>query len=1049
MNPLIAAIELFSRHRNAANLLFISMIMFGFFGLSQLNRQFFPTVDVKNVTIRVNWPGATAQDIDKNIVAAIQPEIRFLDGVKEVRSESRQSFAAITMEFNAETDMQRAVADVEAAVNAVTTLPKEAERPIIKQEIFFEPIASLLVSGPYDEAVLRTYAKNLRDGLLAAGVDKIEFEALREPEIWISTRPEQLRRYNLTPQLIAARVENSSLDVPGGILRGAVEQQVRAVGLAMSAEEVGNIDLRTLPDGRQLKIRDVAQVHETFDASKANGYYRGNLAIRLTISRSKNSDALEATAKIRDYLATTIPTLPPSLTVKLFNVSSNKIIQRINVLLYNGLTGMALVLCILFLFLNSRIAFWVAMGIPASMMATFGVMLMLGMSINMLSMFALIMTIGIIVDDAIVVGEHAATLSEQGMNAQQAAEGGAIRMTMPIIAAALTTLAAFLSVLMVEGTFGQIIKPIPLVLLSVLVASLVECFLVLPGHLNHALSAPPKAPPKFKQNFQQAFNKFRDGHFRRFITLAYDYRYTTIAGGIGILVVCIGLLSSGRVPFRFFPSPEGEIINAYVFFQPGTPRAQTQEGAKKVVAALHQAERELGAEAGDVVALVFTQIGRSRTTMGDERAYIWAELVASEDRDIRTREIVKKWESLMPELPALRYIFVRELRSGPPGRDIDIRLSHDDPEILKKAALEVRAALEKYPGISRARDNLHYNKEELLLEVNEHGAARGFSNNFVGQATRGALEGLIAKRFAREDEEVTIRVLLPRDATGPNLLEEVELLIPASTPPRFVPLTAVVDVVTQPGFSTVRRVDGKVAISVIADYDDAAGNPNSVLTAISQKALPDIAAKYNVTFSFGGRNQDQRESVGNLLLGTFIGLGLIYVILAFVFASYSKPFIIMSIIPFGFVGTLLGHYIQGHDLTFLSLIGLLGLSGILVNNSIILIARIEQRRQTGEALKLAIINSVCDRFRAVTLTSLTTVLGLTPLLFETSIQAQFLLPMVITIAWGLAIASVIVLVLVPALLGVQEDVRRLFASARQPTRQPTRQLVDTTEEMAE
>ena len=1030
MNPLVAAIELFSRHRNAANLLFISMIMFGFFGLSQLNRQFFPTVDVKNVSIRINWPGATAQDVDKNIVAAIQPEIRFLDGVKEVSSESRQNFAAITVEFEQEADMQRAVADIEAAVSALTTLPKQAERPIIKQEVFFEPIASLLISGPYDEAVLRVYAKNLRDGLLDVGIDKIEFEAFREPEIWIATRPEQLRRYNLTPQLIAAQIEASSLDVPSGILRGAVEQQVRAVGLAMTAEEVGNIDLRSLPDGRVLKIHDVAAVRETFAAAQANGYYRGNPAIRLTVLRSKNSDSLAATAKIRDYLAATRPTLPPNLEVTLFNVNANKILQRINVLLYNGLTGMALVLGILFLFLNGRIAFWVAMGIPASMMATFGVMWMLGMTINMLSMFALIMTIGIIVDDAIVVGEHAATLSEQGKNAQQAAEGGAIRMTMPIIAAALTTLAAFLSVLMVDGTFGQIIQPIPLVLLSVLVASLIECFLVLPGHLNSALSAPPKAAPKFKQNFQQAFNKFRDGRFRRFVTLAYDYRYTTIAAGIGILLVCIGLLSSGRVPFRFFPAPEGEVANAYVFFQPGTPRAQTKAGAEKVVAALYQAERELGGAEGDAVELVFTQIGRSRTTNGDERAYIWAELAPSEARTIRTGAIVKKWQSLMPELPGLRYIFVRELRGGPRGRDIDIRLSHDDPEVLKKAALEVRAALEKYPGISRARDNLHYNKEELLLEVNERGAARGFSNNFVGQATRGALEGLIAKRFAREDEEVTIRVLLPRDATAPALLEELELMIPNSTPPRFVPLTAVVDVVTAPGFSTIRRIDGKVAVSIIADYDDAAGNPNNVLTAMNQKTLPDIAAKYNLAVSFGGRNQDQRESVGNLLLGTFIGLGLIYVILAFVFASYSKPLIIMSIIPFGFVGTLLGHYVQGFDLTFLSLIGLLGLSGILVNNSIILIARIEQRRKASEGIRDAIINGVCDRFRAVTLTSLTTVLGLTPLLFETSIQAQFLLPMVITIAWGLGIASIIVLLLVPSLLGVQEDLRRLFAQAQ-------------------
>ena len=1028
--PLTPGIELFSRHRNAANLLFISMILFGIFGLSNLNTQFFPTTEIKEVNINVAWQGATAEDIDKNIVGAIEPEVRFIDGVKEFYAKSRQGYTSIRLEFRPDTDMQRAVGEVEAAVNGVTTLPKDAEKPIIAQATFYEPVVSVLVSGPFEERALRAYAKQIRDGLLKRGIDKITMSGYRDEEIWVEAEGAQMRRYNMTPNEIGDRLANSSLDVPGGVLRGDVERQVRAVGLALTADEVANIALRSLPDGRQIRVGDVADVQDTFDAGQPEGYSGDNRAIRLQVLRTKNGDALELTEIVRAYLADVGPSLPPTLQVKTFNVMADKIVERINVLLYNGVTGMALVLCILFLFLNGRIAFWVAAGIPASLMATFGVMHYLDMTINMLSLFALIMTIGIIVDDAIVVGEHAATLTEQGKSAQEAAEGGAIRMTMPITAAALTTLAAFVPMLLIEGTMGQFVRAIPLVLLSVLIASLVECFFVLPGHLSHALVKPQKPPQGFRKKFLDRFDAFRDGRFRRFVTLAYDRRYTTAAVGLAVLIVAIGLLSGGRVSFRFFPSPEGEVLNAYVFFQPGTKRADTRDGTKLVEAALFEAQRELAPDGEPLISTMFTQVGQSRSARGDERAWVYAELTPSEERSVRTKDLKEAWQDKLPEIAGLRYVFVREQRGGPGGRDIDIRLRADDTAVLKKAAIEVRQALEQYPGISRARDNLFYNKQELLLEVNERGEALGFNNRMIGSLTRGHLQGVVAKRFARGDEEVTLRVLQPRDIGSPKSLSDIELPVPGSSPVRYVPLDAVVDIVEKPGFSTIRRLDGEITVKVVADYADDAGDPNAVLNDMDETTLPEIASKYNLTYVFGGRAEEQRETMGSMRMGAFMGLAMIYIILAFVFASYSRPIIIMTVIPFGLIGMVTGHFVQGFDLTFLSMVGLLGLSGILVNNSIILISRIEERRASGEVLREAVINGICDRFRAVMLTSATTVLGLAPLLFETSVQAQFLLPMVITIAWGLAFASLIVLFLVPSILGIQEDARARMARRR-------------------
>ncbi|MDC0148561.1 efflux RND transporter permease subunit [Alphaproteobacteria bacterium] len=1024
------AIQLFSRHKNAANLLFFSMIMLGVFGLSQLNTQFFPTVEVKIVNIQIIWPGASAQDIDKNIVGTIQPEVRFLDGVKEFNAQSSLGFASMSVEFYPDADMQRALGDVEAAVNSIMTLPKDSERPIISQATFYEPVASILLSGDFDERSLRSYATSLRDGLLNAGIDKITMLGFREEEIWVEARPSQLRRYDMTTSDIASKVASSSLDTPGGVLRGDVERQVRSVGLALTAAEVAQINLRSAGDGSQIKVGDVATVYESFDANGATGWSGDKRAIRLTVQRTKNADALKAAAITRKYLAEIRPTLPPTLEVKLFDVYANKIVQRINVLLYNGLTGMVLVLLILFLFLNGRIAIWVAAGIPASMMATFGVMWALDLTINMLSMFALIMTVGIIVDDAIVVGEHSATLVAEGYDADAAAEGGAIRMTMPIIAAALTTLAAFIPMLLIGDTMGQLVRPIPLVLFCVLVASLVECFLVLPGHLSHALRVKSRPPSGFKKRFLDGFETFREGRFRRFVTQAYDRRYVTLSVGFSVLLICIGLLAGGRVPFRFFPSPEGEVVKGYVFFQPGTSREETQAGVRLVEEALHRAAKKLALDDNPLVETVFTQIGRTETSVGDERGFIYAELRASEEREVRTSQIVEQWEAEIPEIAGLRYTFVREQRGGPPGRDIDIRLEDAEPAVLKKAAIDLRLALEQFGGISRARDDLNYNKQELILDVNDRGEALGFTNQMVGNLTRGSLEGVIAKRFARNDQEVTIRVLQPRTGERPKQLEDISLPVPGTMPVRYVPLSAVVNIQQQPGFASIRRTDGKVSVSVIADYDDNAGNPNEVIAALERDTLPDILQKYNLAYSLGGRAQEQADTSQDLGVGAMIGLGLIYVILAFVFASYSRPLIIMSVIPFGLVGAVLGHYAQGFDLTFLSLVGLLGLSGILVNNSIILISRIEERRAEGEELRSAVINGICDRFRAVFLTSTTTVLGLAPLLFETSVQAQFLLPMVITIAWGLAFASFIVLLLVPSVLGAQEDLRAFLLRLR-------------------
>lgn len=1024
----------FVTHRNAANLLMGMLIVAGLFALMRLNTQFFPNTDIPFISVTIAWPGASAEDVEGNIVQAVEPEVRFLDGVDKVSSYAREGVAQIVVEFTPSADMQKGLSDIEQAVASVTTLPEDSERPVISRAILYETVASLALSGPFTEAALRAYARDIRDVLLDAGVDRVLLQGVRDAELVVEVSAADLRRLDLSVGDVAQRVRQVSQDLPSGVLEGAQEKQIRSIGLATDAESLAAIELVSLAGGEKVRLGDVAEIYEGFDETQPTGLRNGDLAVRLDIQRATTADTLEVQDRVEAALARLQPTLPPTLKVELFDVQADLVVDRVMLLVKNGIGGLVLVLGILFVFLNARIAFWVAVGIPVAMMATLAVMLGTDQSINMISLFALIMTIGIIVDDAIVVGEHATTLHERGLPPASAAYLGARRMFGPVLAAILTTVAAFAPILLIGDVIGQMLSAMPMVVIAVMIASLIECFLVLPGHMRHALAGGAAGDTRFHAWFNGHFHRFREGAFRRLVATAFDNRYTTVAIALAALIVCIGLMAGGRVGFQFFPSPEGDEINASVVFASGTPRERTREALVVADEALRRAEMTLTGEPGSLVRVSYGTIGQTggsfSATSGDNRGSLKVELVPSELRDIRTAEVIAAWREELPALPGLERIAITEQRGGPPGRDLDVRMTGGEPRELKAAALEVRDLLAGFEGVSDIEDDLPYGKQELILEVSPRGAALGFTTESVGRQVRNAFEGAIAKRFARNEEEVTVRVQLPPDERT-RALEDLFLRTPAGTE---VPLTEVVAVREQSGFSRLRREDGKSFVSITAEVDENVTSSNAIVTALRTQGLPEIAAKYNLTFDFAGRAEEQAEAFGDLGLGAQVALVAIYIILAWVFASYVRPVVVMAIIPFGLVGAVLGHLAMGFDLTLLSFVALLGLAGILVNDSIILVAQIDHRLDEGEDVRTAVIGGVEDRLRAVLLTSLTTVGGLLPLLFETSLQAQFLLPMAITLAWGLATATFLVLLVVPAILGIQEDARRAFGRKRSPRR---------------
>ena len=960
-------IRLFVRHRNAANLLMLLIIAVGLVSMARLNTQFFPDFGIDVISISVEWRGASAEDVEANIVAAIEPEVRFLDGIDRVVASSHQGRAFFVLEFLRGADMQKASSDVESAVGRLTTLPTDAEKPVINRFIRHDTISRLVITGPFSESALKSFAKRIRDELLARGVDRVSLFGARDEEIHVGVEPRTLRRLDMTIDQIAGRIGASSLNLPAGTVESGVEKQIRSIGRRESAETLARLEVRALANGQKIHLGEIAEIEETFDENNPAADVNGQVAIELHVQRAANADALDQAKLVEQYLAERLGTLPKSLKVVHFDVQAGLIEQRINILLKAGGGGLVLVLAILFLFLNLRVAFWVAMGVPVALLATMFVMAITGQSINMISLFALIMTLGIIVDDAIVVGEHSATKRAQGLGPAEAAEAGAKRMLAPVVASSLTTIAAFLPLIVIGDIIGAVIRAIPMVAVSVLLASLVECFLILPGHLRGALKHGSEKDWRLRRWFNRGFDTFRDKIYRRFAAFCIRWRYLTLALALGWLVIVVSLIPGGRIGFQFFPTPESDVVIANVLMAPGTPRSRTGEAVRELQRAANEAATKLsGAAAGSLLVVAYGSVGRSqgepyRRLSGDRYGGVHVELTPGDIRAVRTRDFIAAWRAAIRPMAGVELISLTERIGGPPGRELDIRLSGGSTEALKAASRETQALLARFAGASAIEDDLPIGKQEIILTLSARGRAMGFTTESLSRQVRHAFEGAIASRFSRGEEEVTIRVKHPdRFATS----EAFYGLYVRGPEGAEVPLSQVVTLEERVGFDRIRRENGAREVRITGEIDESRTSAGLLIPAIIEQGLGALAERHGLTYRFAGKAEEEAHTLADMRYGAMIGLIAIYVILAWVFASYTRPIVVMIIIPFGAMGAIIGHLVMGFDLTILSMIALLGLSGILVNDSIILVSTIDERIAAGEEPYAAIVAGSCDRLRA-------------------------------------------------------------------------------------
>jgi multidrug efflux pump subunit AcrB len=1028
----LGIVGLFATHPVAGNLLMMLMIVFGLFGLSKLNRQVLPDFKLDVINITVAWPGASPQDVEENIVEAIEPEVRFIDGVDTTKATAFEGRAEIGITFKDGADMSVALTDVQSAISRVTTFPSDIESPVVKTLINADEVCRLEISGPFSEQALKFYSRKIRDDLLDRGLTRIEIIGGRRSEIWVEVPETALRELDLSLNDISARIAEASQDLPSGSIEsGGRSRQIRSEGLARSPVEVGNIEIVSRDSGEKVRLRDVAKIEESFKEGEVSHLLNGKTSIGLIIKRAKGIDSIIAQRTVEDYLEEIRPTLPQSLRIDMHDIFAEAVSQRIDMLLWNGMTGLTLVLAVLYLFLNGRVAFWVAAGIPISILASLGVMYVIGVSLNMISLFAIIMGLGIIVDDAIVVSEHTETLHRRGMSPEQATLEGARRMFAPVMAASLTTIAAFFPLLMVGATIGKIIGDMPTTVILVIVASLIECFFVLPLHLRGALKRLDAAGGPKLSKFQVAFNNFRDTQFEKFIASAYDLRYAAITTAVCALFISFFVLSSGRLGFEFFATPETDMIFGNFALSPGTPREKTIEMMGEMERAAFAAEKKLTKGEGGLiiysVGAVATREGRAmeKEAGGDHMGGYTLELVPGDQRYVRNTAFLRAWEEEIQPVAGVEKIVLSERSDGgPPGKDLDIRVSGAELEVLKAAAMEMREILRDMPGLMAIEDDLPWGKQEIIMQLTPAGRAMGFTTEMVARQVRNSFEGSIAKRFARDEEEVIVRVFLPKDAGKSNTIRDLYLLTPGGNRApggNRVALTEVVDLSTRVGFSIVRRQDGVRQVAVTADVDKEITTSNAVLKAFSENYAAGVMSKYGVLVEYKGRAEEQAGAVEDVRNAALLALATMYIILAWVFSSYRAPLIVMSIIPFGLIGAVLGHYVMGFNLGMLSIFALVGLAGVMINDSIILVTSIRKLLAEGSDMRRAVIDGTKDRLRPVILTTLTTIGGLTPLLFETSLQAQLVQPLAITLVFGMLVSPFLVLVFVPALLGAGDD----------------------------
>jgi len=1033
------AISWMARNPVAANLLMTVLLVGGFIVQRQMKQEVFPEFDMDMVQVSVAYPGASPEEVETGILLAIEESVRGEDGVKRVSSSAFEGRGIVSVELLLGTDQNKALQDIKGSIDRVTTFPRDSERPTVSLLSNRREVISFFVYGEQEEQLLRGIAERAREELVQRrDITLAELSGVRPLEISVEMSQQTLRNLGLTLDDVARLVSSTAVELPGGgVKTPSGEVLLRVAERRNLGEEFSDIAVLVRADGTFVRLGEVAEIIDGYADTDQATLYNGKAAVQVVVYRVGDEGPLEVAAAVKEYLADLRTEIPDGVHIGLWQDWSEIYRQRINLLLRNAALGLTLVLLVLGLFLELRLAFWVTLGIPISFLGSFLLIPAMDVSINMISLFAFIITLGIVVDDAIVVGENIFENRQRGMHFVPAAVMGARQIAVPVTFAILTNVVAFGPLFFVPGLMGKLFRVIPSVVVAVFLVSLVEALFILPAHLAHQRPPPKKGAGAFIHRHQQRFSRllirFIDTWYRPLLRLSLRNRYVTICFAAAILTVTAGYIRGGRIPFSFMPKVDSDQVVAAAELPFGTPVERTLQVQEKLMETARQVLERHGGK--DITRGILARIGspprgagpfaQGVGLTGGHLTNVEVFMVPSDERSVSASEFARQWREMAVDIPEVESLVFTSTAGPTAGSAIDIELSHSDPRLLEEAALRLAETLRSFQGVSDIDKGFAGGKPQLDFTVRPEARSLGLTAAEVGRQVRASFYGVEALRQQRGREELKVMVRLPaRDRRSEYQVEELVLRTPRGGE---ILLPAAVDFQRNRAYTEIRRSHGRRVLNVTADIEEGSTNAGVVLSDLQEEELPELMSAYpGLTYSLEGERKEQMESLGSLGAGFLMAQIVIFALLAIPFRSYIQPLLIMAAIPFGVVGAVIGHVVMGYGLSVISLMGIVALSGVVVNDSLILVDSANRAHRGGLTPFESIAGAGVRRFRPIILTSLTTFFGLAPMIFETSLQARFLIPMAISLGFGILFTTFVVLLLVPSLFLITEDIRRLF-----------------------
>ena len=1045
MRQILAA---FARNTVFANIALFLIFLAGGIAANNMIREFFPEFSLGMITISVPYPGADPEEVEEGICRKIEEAVDGLEGIKQYTTKSSENIGTALVEIKENYDLDDVLDKVRTKVNAISTFPVDAERPVISELTINDPVLLLSLSGNMSERGIKEWAETIKEEIkLLPEVSKVEIFGSREYEISIGVSEKRLREYGLTLNMVADAVRRSNLNLAGGTIRTSSEEiRVRTIGRRYTGAELASIIVLSDQAGSIITLDRIATINDGFSDDPITAFENGEPCVMLTIYKTQEDDSLVISDAIHKFVKDKSKMLPKGANIKILYDMTDMLRARINLLIKNGILGLIIVFLLLWIFLNARLSLWAGMGIPISIAGALVILWTIGGTINMISLFGLIMVLGIVVDDAIIVGEAIYVHRKQGKAPLQAAVDGIYEVGLPVIAAITTSIVAFLPLLYVGGIMGKFISILPTVVISCLIISLVECLFLLPAHLSQLPEINGENSTKNPLIWRiETINRITSSAMEWFVRHIYTpflkqilyYRYVFLCAAIAIFLLTVGMFKGGILKFEVIPDIDGFIMTATVEFPDGTPPDITQKAIDQINVALMRLEKQANTISGDpLIENRISLVGQTLEDMpqsGPHLGSVQAILLASEKRGIHSKDLMIQWEKEIGPIPGARYLTFSGLSAGPPGAPIEVWIQGHNMANILTAADDLMDRLRKFDGVYQISSDFSPGKNEIQLKLRPEAQTLGFTVNDLARQIRSGYYGNEAIRLQRGRDDIRVKIRYTEDERGRlSDLKQVRIRTKAG---EEIPLLSVADLSFEPGYSTITRTDGLRCVTVNAEVDTNIANTNEILSELSKEFFQRLKHELpDIQIAIHGEQENMRESFSTLMVGFPMALIGIFIIIATIFRSYIQPFVIMFTVPFGIIGAMLGHLLMGYDFSMMSIFGMVALTGVVVNDAIVLIERINKNLAEGMPFIDAIIKGGARRFRPIILTTVSTIGGLSPLIMEADLQAKFLIPMALSIAAGVAFATLLTLVLIPSLLMILNDIRllayRLFHGTR-------------------